>query len=532
MKRFLLFFFVLYVPHISSVQGQGLPLPSLATGKNYVISLPAPVENLTDPQFPNSALEQSTLYAYSDLSTSVCVTNAAISWQTCVTTVAGEFTAIQLPTGSGSKLSSASVVSDLVFQVAAEDPIVLYCYLGATFGSEAWTPLPIEHCGTQYQATTLQGSTVQDVQISGAGLLITPKAAPSQIIINSAFDNTHVTIQPNAALASDLGSASPILVTMNANQAYMIRSQVDLSGTEISSDQKISVVSGNSRAALRTDISPITGNSYQGLMIEALPPLEQHGKTFVYLPLWDSHRMKLPLEPSDPNRRQKEELYVHGVQPGQTNGTITDGFGGLIPFSINQFGVYNNFVQEAVARVVDVDKPSQAFLYPESVVNVINDGYASWSGSSVSIIPLHQWTTKAPFIAPNHLPYGEHFVSIVAEYDDMLDVYYSVGGGARQNFSFNHGNIPGSGYVWGTMAIIPGVTYLIEGDEGAHFTGYAYGDWKGYELYRPGKSHRSKTEQVLSGGSAEYEEVVGLSYAYPLAPLRSNFNETAPMNIE
>ena len=196
-------------------------------------------------------------------------------------------------------------------------------------------------------------------------------------------------------------------------------------------------------------------------------------------------------------------------------------------------------VGNAIAYVTS--DPGQAHQSPRPVTkfngttgsgNYIGASYKSWGSYQVEMVPREQWVSYSPFKAPSYPSSMKHYLNLVTDTNNQFNVYYRSGSGGRQLFPFNRGKIPGTDLIWGSIIVNPGLNYIVEADDGARFSGFIYGNWAGYELYRPGApkdDDDDKSKSVAGGGQSdmpeilhpsEYEENVAMMYGYPLVPSR------------
>ena len=124
-------------------------------------------------------------------------------------------------------------------------------------------------------------------------------------------------------------------IDLKAYQAYQVQSYVDtltsnigapqpdLGGSWITSNKPIGVISGLTRGAVIPLDGGLAQNSFKNSSFEWMPPKDQFGTEFVYMPTWDAHR---PSGDKLDEKRQAEYIRIHGAAEGyQTLGQHTDG---------------------------------------------------------------------------------------------------------------------------------------------------------------------------------------------------------------
>ncbi len=541
--------FCAVLPESGVSQTNKILLTEVSGGNLYYIAFPDTVTNAYDTRFPPRLLNSSsfTLLIYSPVDQKARV-GRMNGVKEEISLSAGEILEFNTEMIGVPIITVVNTPQTNVIKVESEHPIIIYAYMGTAFGTAAFTPIPVEGWGQEYYAATWPGEVVRDVSPETESYYTTvSKEAPSEILIIAAYNNTQVSIKPTAALRNCRGCQS---VKLDAGEAYLVQSivdtsadaefQDDLGGTQIDANKPIGVISGNTRVMHNSGVRPaLAGNSFKDLVAEWLAPLQQHGTEFVYTPTWDDRRQRAELDLSE--ARDAELVRVYGTTQGTTSVQYRDELGRNIPASKSQL-LNREFTEEIIgvpeARHYHTTKPAYAVMSPHSVfrfngsTNFVDASYSAWSTYMVELVPPERWTSFAPFRAPSWPPAGmKHYLNVVADTNDLPNVYLMQEGGGRTLFQFNRGYVPGSRFAWGTMEIDAGVSYFLEGENGAHFTGHVYGMREGNEQFQPqgrAKDGDGKGASINGSGQAsdrniqplaelaEYEENVALSYGYPL----------------
>ena len=489
--------------------------PGFPGGTQYYISFPATVTNAFDSRFPPALLNSSSfeLLIYSPLKQTVDI-GQVNGPKLRLHIGAGQTEAFNLAETGVPVVTEVNTPTSKVISVTAEYPVVVYACMGTAFGVAAFTPLPVSSWGQEYYAATWPGEVVKDKEKS------VRKEAPAQILIIAADDNTRVSIRSTAVLRECAGCNT---VELNAGEAYLVQSVVDTSedaerfddlvGTEITANKLIGVISGNTRTRhYPIQEKGVTGNSVRDLVAEWLPPLELLGTEFVFTPTWDDRRQRgeLPSEES----RNAEYVRIIGASPGNTSVAWINELGQGVSANTDPIlprGFTHEVIGLPVAREFHATKPVLAVASPNSVLYRNEEGnagdqnvsYSAWSTYMVELVPRERWSSFAPVRVPSWPVVGmDHYLNLVADSSDAARIFIQQEGSPQRPFSFNRGRVPGTRFVWGTMALNAGLSYEIRGENGARFTGHVYGMLRGNEMDR---------------NSTEYEEDVALSYGYPLA---------------
>jgi len=532
-------------------------------GYRYVVAFPDTTKNTFDSRFPNTAyVDKAMLMIYSAVDATVVI--RARGFRDTVVTAAGRFSVVTVM--GDSTAAPAPIVTehckpvDNTFSIDADAPIILYQYLVTKFGTEAWTPIPVEAWGNEHYAAAMPGEIASNVSPGGEfDYNRKNKMAPAEILVIAAYDDTQITIVPNGQILNFCRAEN---VTLKAGEAYQIQSYVDtltanvggnqpdFGGSRIFSTKPVGVISGNTRAQIIDENVGLGKNIFKNMLIEWLAPVEQHGTEFVYMPTWDG-RQPTGASNEDPSEKRKAEFVrvyaTHELDSEPTYATYTDSAGQELPVEQSiQIGDFAELRFKPLrASLIRTDQPAQAMTSVAAIVKYagttpgsggyIGAAYDGWGGYMVELTPREQWVSFAPFYASTH-PLGmSHYVNVVVDTAHADDVYLENGA----PFIFQR-RIAGTDLIWGSMAVTAGVDHWLEGRNGARFAGFVYGGLLrgGHEEYRPGlvrgsdddQPHgaRRGAEDESADGSgsmplhpSEYEERLAIAYGYPLAPKRT-----------
>ncbi len=550
MSLALLAFF--YPTTSTSQEVQGSTLEECAGGTLFYVAFPDTTTNTFDARFPDDEPEDFVLMLFSPVDQQVTIgrpggagtrvqltANEVLEWDT-------KQVAVPLIT------SINTVDRGKVLKVEGEFPLVVYGYMTSRFGSSGYTAIPVESWGTEYYAATWPGDQIRNVYPAGETNYDASerKAAPAMITIIAAYDNTQVTIGQTGGLAQCSNCQK---VTLNEGDAYQVHSYVDLgdvenqediAGSYIFATKRIGVISGNTRTQVEAPFAfpMLAGNSPKDQTAEWLAPVDQHGTQFVFMPTWD----KLRQYPGNDPQRDREYVRLYPTVEQGTEFVSVNSLGQREPTTDKPVADPRQFSHETIGEAGNAiayfsSDPAQGYQSPRSVAefngttgsgNFIGASFKAWGTYMVEMVPREQWTSFAPFRAPTNLSQMSNFINVVTDTNNRFNVFLKSGSSPRTLILFPR-SIPGTDLVWGTITINPGTTYIIEGDDGATFSGFGYGLYEdGFELYRPGaakKDDDDKDVTAAGGGDSqlpsilhpsEYEENVGQMYGMPLAPSR------------
>ncbi|HVZ38762.1 MAG TPA: IgGFc-binding protein [Candidatus Kapabacteria bacterium] len=480
-----------------------------AAGTSYIIAFPDTTGNRIDPRFPNNQVQtEASIWIFTAVANSVTITRNGV--QTVLQLAPGAFR--QYLFQPQDLVDSIDKPTRPMCSVKSEYPVVLYCFYIGAQSMEAWTPMPVETWGTEYHCAMAPWGFVKNVDSLARTRVITKqKPAPSELLVIAAFDSTHVNfvLPPTGTWAK----APNGTVTLMSGQAYQLQSGTDstlqnLDGTIVQADRPVSVVSGNTRAKFSTDES-ITSNAAKGMLMEAMTPVEQLGRSFTFMPDWDSHR------PGNGSSFERTLEYVHlcnTVGVPDTGYYLQPGGANRVRFITGANAVSEFSLGQGTATCYESSRPVQAVQYAGDIVHFVgstpcNGGpcvdYSMAAPYMVTMVPREQWVTFAPYVVPANPSTMVHYIDVVTDTNSSADI-------VRENlqpFPFTR-RIAGTDLIWGVMAVEPGKDHWLMSRGGGRFWGFVYGSVDGQEAFRP-------------GNTPEYEEYSALSYAYPLSPSRN-----------
>lgn len=551
-----LIFIVLFIIKERYIYSQTESFNDKAAGNLYYITLPQIVFNAPDYRFIDNRFNEISFVIYSSEYQQATVTDPK-GGVTFLKLDADNIYTHRIVQKRGLYISnifpltSGVVSSNSSFKIEAEYPIIVYCYMNTSSGSEAWTPIPADAWGKDYFAAALKGDLTYHVGGDGEfNYFRNSVLAPSQVIITALENNTKVKIN-NPFRYSNLGKSiffNPNMntsnINMNVGQSLLINSRVDsqsvkknngndfeidLSGLEIVSNKPIGVLSGNTRSSggeIPRNLAGFAKNTLKNLLIEDMPPVDYHGTNFVYLPAMDySHKYDF--------------VRAYGTYNGYTILGNIFGFDSLNNGEVTEVDTIKSFHNLVFgksdgANFMVTNKPSQVFMNTSAFsftsrkdqVGNISE-YNTVSPFMVELVPKENWINKAPFFTGNDLM--QHFLVVVTDTVNRYNIKYRkfLNGG-----KFNiicESNVPNTSYCWTSVKFEPNTNAMLFSENDGKFYAYVYGVGNGIEAFTPGSNLLDDGKdkiQTFDGKStpqhpAEYKEINSRSYAYPLAPVRA-----------
>ena len=285
---------------VARAQAQIPSLDEVGGGTRFIVAFPDTVGNLLDPRFPNTLVSSRfDICIYSGVAENPVRITRGNGSRSTVTPLPGRFSVVQVSPDPA--ITTLGVVDANTITVESLYPVVIYCVALTSQGMDAWTPLPVERWGTSYAVASLPGDRVVDIGMSLAmGQPAKKRPAPAEIVAIAAHNATHVTIVAGRGQRFADGSSS-LHALLNAGQCIQVQSyvdtsadfegdQADMAGVQVTADHPIGVISGNTRSLVWPSGEGLLMNAYKNAGLEWLAPTDEHGREFVYMPSWDSHR--------------------------------------------------------------------------------------------------------------------------------------------------------------------------------------------------------------------------------------------------
>lgn len=202
------------------------------------------------------------------------------------TTKPGELTMIELP-ASLEQIISEEIVRGGV-RILSRDPISVYAYHSRYLSAAAYPAVPVNLWGRRYLPLSLPAA---DGSYNSA--------RTSQIQIVAAFDGTLVTIRPSVRLYTK-AAGEEVQVVLKKGETYLfqafkdqsVEGNGDLSGTEITSNFPIGVVTGHVRAPITVSGSFNSVQDYASHQAAMILPDSLWGQEYYAAPMNGAGRFR------------------------------------------------------------------------------------------------------------------------------------------------------------------------------------------------------------------------------------------------
>ncbi|MGE3801718.1 MAG: hypothetical protein AB7H80_11925 [Candidatus Kapaibacterium sp.] len=422
------------------------------------------------------------------------------------------------PAGTTPYLDKVGIPIRKTIEIQSEKDIWVYCRFISPFGSEMFSPMPVEKWGSEYRAGTLPNNLIFNIAATGVDPVsggieegFSTLSAPGEFLVIASEDDTQVMLTAKVGLSS--GSS----LRLNRGEAALLQAQTfllnpdsirnDLAGALIRADKPIGVISGNTRSpggagAERVANPSVTTNSGRNSVADWLLPVTSLGNTFVYTPMLTEFS------------ETEELIRLVATEPGTT--VVTTSFGGP-PQSIAQ-GEFLEF-SSLEWRPGSVPSPFVLFSNQPVMAYAISGSWIDLLFDSASYTNAKSWSP-----AMSILPPVDHWLNVGRCYAFPLpasvDQYLLLAAEENATVSLDGRelkleSIAATGFKWGRFKVSGGDHTVLS--TGGTFSGIFYGIRYGYESFRvpgigSGDGKGSKTTHF-----AEYDEDLSIAWATPIA---------------
>lgn len=429
---------------------------------------------------------------------------------------------VAVPTGYMSTKAGERVRNAITVRATA--PIDVYTTMAWNGGGELARHLPVTAWGTEYRTFNLYQDRYGTIAVG-------QKYRPGQILIIAQQDNTTVTYTPTVDTeagphAPSVAKGTTATIVLQQGQTFLIKAAInvdltkdwssDLSGTRISSDKPIAVVSGHTKGAIAQfpDVLPPTGvfaseaHFVRNGIHEALLPTSMAGTEFVTVPLmYTSTRITGNNSPEfgmDDDRGDairivalEDNTLVRRSRP--------DGTGEVNVRNLKRGQVHTEIAHEVATRWT-TSQPALMMQYGKAYAKVISlsvsDGDEQTQGHPtvdagmpcmLNVPSVDRWTSHASFDVPEGL---DNFLNVVCKIADAASikidghtVLSDIVGGVRP--------INGTDYGY-VRTFIPAGTHVVAATEaGVVFGAWSYGSLDGL---MQGRAYGSAVTVRLNAG--------------------------------
>lgn len=364
--------------------------------------------------------------------------------------------------GTTVEVKESDEVTFKAIRVTADEPISVYVLSNRQYSAEGYIAIPVSSWGTNYIHCAYWDFWDKPSWQTG-----TPNGAGFIVMASEQTTRVNITLKGRGeGVASCLGSSQRNIgdsysVTLNPGQTYMIcgdgktKGVFDISGTSITANKPIGVISFHSRTMIPTQCPNDRDN-----LIEMITPTNTWGKYFV--------TVQFDRSPGGGNSGQGDFFRVLAKEANtnvsckyydQKSGELQ----GNWPSSLKTEGSFNEFLQTTLqttgnkaksiygVSVWEADKPIMLMQYAYSQPW---DGDNNWSPLMVQICPIENFVRSAVFSTPTD-DFDENVLTFFAignpndKSHELLRSIYIDGNSFVEKYpQIFSGRIPGTDIFW------------------------------------------------------------------------------------
>jgi len=459
----------------TDVSGQG----EINEGSEYYIGIPQCWKDQTDNvpvgQVPNEA------WVTSKVPTLVTLSNKSLGVNISYAVNPGKATIIPLPESLMN--FEAGKAKPFGIRLVANDPVSVIVASNWRSSGAIYKALPVEMLGKKYAALSLHQEILDDHR-------------PGQILIVATKDQTKVSWKlPKACKTTT--ETNENTVTLDQGETYLIKlktddkfhqnMQADLTGTIVTSDKPIGVITGHTKGAMpryEDYFYALRTNMVRNMEIEMILPMEIAGTEYMTAPrIVEGRRLhKWPDDHGDMIRFVAVEDNTVIMQMRQDGSGL---YQRSVPLHPGEFYEITNMEDAAYYesnKPVIVGQYLKAWLehgYEKKGDSPLGHVYGGL-GEMINVTPLNAWPSYATFRSPD---LNNNYVNITFRTDDVNKI--SINGKTLpQFFGSKIKKYQGTDFSYASKTVAAG-DYTIEGEDGAKFAAYAYGNWETTEYPVP-----------------------------------------------
>jgi hypothetical protein len=363
-------------------------------------------------------------------------------------------------------------ITDKLVEIKSDVPVTVYAFSSQPRTSDSYAAIPIANWGKEYYVMSFPNDQYTldkpPAHKQDSIRLLTPRS--SEFLVVSAYDNTKVNITPKVLTRGGMQANQTYEVTLNKGECYMVQSfpvsanRGDLSGSKITADKPIGVISGHQRASVPIGLNPQFDTKDH--LVEMITPAESWGNTYISVPF---------------NISPEGDLFR---VMGKEQGTIISRKNSQneIQYDLNDDDYMYEFRGITEPTIWNANKPVQIAQFMMRTNNETrNDLY---DPSMVMLSPAEQFVSRVIFHTPGNVfnnpeQYIEHYVTVIAQKEalphitlneELLDTTTNL----------TSSRIVGSDYYWTQIKLTAG-THKLESKTG-RFSGILFGNGK-YDSY-------------------------------------------------
>jgi len=388
------------------------------------------------------------------------------------------------------------IVSPLSIDIRSDVPIAVYALNSDYLTSDGFSSFPISFWDTSYIVISSPNDAyTSDTSASPTRNAFLTAIRASEFMVIASEDVTEVTITPKVNTKGGMIAGQPTTIFLNNGECYLVQSSSlavgsgDLSGSSITSDKPIGVLSGHVRTSVPNFLGQADSKDH---LVEMMPPLKTWGKEYASIPY-------IVMDQNGPALGGD----VFRVVTSEPNTLLTVEFDNTtdVVFLPNAGSVYSrNTNRINFPTIWKADKPILvAQLMPSNQIKLSSSN--STDPFMIVLPPTEKFVSRILFQVPNNPPsnpnqYLQHFVTIIADSLAMELMRYDGLLVRTINPNFKTQKILKTSYYFTTLAVTSGQHEFAttKGKFGGSLYGGGFADSYGITLgFSLGESIRTDT---------------------------------------
>lgn len=407
----------------------------------------------------------------------------------------GKYRSIQIPLDR-SRMRGSLLGESIEYRAArltSKQPIAVSFYSEGSFNGALYQSFPMSAWGKKYVIASHNDAPAANGTWSG-------DSASSTFLIIAAFNNTSVTITPNATTMSGrpgvntgvgaTGVPKPFTITLQRGQTYQVMSRPndrdhDMSGSTVESSKPVAVIAGHQRALVGDPGGAVAAldADYRDMILEQMIPVESwESEGYIAIPFYDPPYVS-SMYPEGKGDLFRMYSYKTTEQAQLYQGGIRD------PYTY-QLGPFATAERDNVQDAVNIGSVSGNRISVAMYDHFQGELHGSWatgytSPGMVNVIPRKKWKRNFIWHVPNESRYkGAQFINVIAPADQIDKIKLILNAGQPKPLlslpKLKTFTIPQAPELRGVQLRVTPGTYIAQSEQPFIVYHYAYED-RGYK---------------------------------------------------
>ena len=401
------------------------------------------------------------------------------NWSQNFSVQANNVTVIELPREV--EVTQNEQISHKGINIVSQEPVSVYIHQYFGLRSEAAMVLPQDAIGDAYYAVTYNAIIWRNI------------IYPAEFLIVGTQEDTQITIHPSDITENDKAVGTPISITLNTGDTYLVQTKNELgdfTGSLIEGDKPFALFSGNSWVEV-----PLNCGARDNLL-EQMIPIDTWGKQYLTVP------------------SSQVNFDVFRILAAEDNTTVEVQGDQTQTFILNA-GEFTEYT-ESSATFIQADKPISVIQY---LVGTQCSGHTIGDPSMVVLNSIEQTRDTVTLFNSSFEAITENFINVITKTIDADLVVFD-------GIPIKDRGIPftpvgkKADFSYARIQVNPGAHTIISEGCGVIATAYGYGEAESY-AYGGGASFSAINANPIPEGGCLNDTVF---FDTGLSPNRFNFD--------